>query len=184
MKKNFELTDCFATVRKPSRYIDHEIGARRKPWDSADLHWCLAFPDVYEIGISHTGLGILYDILNNRADTLADRVYSPWPDMEDALKNAREELFGLETRRQLSQFDIIGITIPYEMTYTNILNILKLSGLPLLSRDRDNSHPLIVGGGVGAFKVGQGYRKEPGSDRFCGAIGSRGAAIGLPQGST
>ncbi len=155
-----QIDSLLSKVRRPSRYIDGEVNSVHKDWDGAKVKWCLAFPDVYEVGMSHIGLGIIYDILNACDDTLADRVFTPWTDMESAMRAENVPLWGLESKRSLSEFDIIGITLPYELTYTNILTMLNLAGIPFYAKDRDASHPLIIGGGVGAFNP------EPVADLF------------------
>lgn len=147
-------------VRKPGRYIGGEFGAYNKPWDSARIRWCLAFPDIYEIGMSHLGLQILYHVLNGEEDILADRVFAPWFDMEALLVREGVLLYGLESGRPLKDFDIIGITIPYELTYTNIVSLLKLGGIPVFSHERGKGDPLVIGGGSGAFNP------EPVADFF------------------
>jgi len=138
-------------VSKPARYIGGEYGAVSKSWESVDIRWCLAFPEVYEIGMSHLGLSLIYNVLNNHEGILADRVYTPWFDMEQLLREEKVSLYGLDTGKSLTEFDIIGITIPYELTYTNILSILDLGGIPLLQKDRNEKDPIILGGGCGAF---------------------------------
>lgn len=143
--------EIISKVRRPSRYIGGEINAFRKDWASADVKWCLAFPDAYEVGMSHIGLGILYHILNSKDGILADMVFAPWLDMEAAMREGNIPLWGLESRRPLKEFDIIGIALPYELTYTNILTILNLAGIPFYANGRGEEHPLIIGGGVGAF---------------------------------
>ncbi len=138
-------------VRKPSRYIGHEFNAVEKDWQDAELTVALVFPDMYEIGMSHHGLQILYHILNSHKPFLADRAYAPDIDMEQELRDAGLPLFGLESRRPLGEFDVIGITLPFELCYTNILTVLDLGGIPLRAADRGSSHPLVLGGGSGSF---------------------------------
>ncbi|MEK6777216.1 MAG: TIGR03960 family B12-binding radical SAM protein [bacterium] len=138
-------------VSKPSRYIGSEINAIKKDHGLVDVRVALAFPDTYEIGMSHTGLKILYEILNNREDTAAERVFAPWKDMEEILRSQGMPLCSLESGLPLRDFDILGFTLQYEMSYTNILNMLDLAGIPLLSAERDDSFPLIIGGGPCAF---------------------------------
>lgn len=147
-------------VERPARYIGGEYGAYCKNWKGVELRWCLAFPEVYEIGMSHLGLQILYQILNRRENILADRVYAPWFDMEELLKRENAALWALESGHPLREFDIVGITIPYELTYTNILSILDLGGIPILASKRGKEDPLIIGGGCGAFNP------EPVADFF------------------
>lgn len=112
--------------------------------------FALAYPDVYEVGMSHLGLQILYHVLNSHDDFLAERVFSPWPDMEEQLRARGLPLTTLESRTPLREFDALGITLPYELTYTNILNLLDLGGIPMRARDRKQGDPLVIGGGVGA----------------------------------
>ncbi|MBI4714975.1 MAG: TIGR03960 family B12-binding radical SAM protein, partial [Nitrospirae bacterium] len=138
-------------VSKPSRYIGGEIHAVRKDPAAVRTRFALIFPDAYEIGMSHLGLKILYHILNGREDVYAERAYAPWLDMEEVLRKEKLPLFSLETQTPLGAFDILGITLPYEMCYTNLLNILDLAGLPLESAGRDASHPLVLGGGTTVF---------------------------------
>jgi len=147
-------------VAKPSRYCGNEYNAIKKEWSAAKLKIALAFPDLYEIGMSHHGLQILYHILNRRPDLLAERVYTPDRDMERLLRERGEPLFSLESGRPLAEFDLLGITLPYELCYTNILTILDLAGIPFQSRDRQESHPLVIGGGPCAF------HPEPVADFF------------------
>lgn len=147
-------------VAKPSRYCGNEYNAIRKEWSAARLRIALAFPDLYEIGMSHHGLQILYHILNRRADFLAERVYAPDRDLERLLRERHEPLFALESGRPLAEFDMLGITLPYELCYSNILTILDLAGIPLYSRDRQDSDPLVIGGGPCAF------HPEPVADFF------------------
>ncbi len=155
MRERTDLRQAYATilplVEQPSRYTGGELGTIIK--DSADihLHFALAFPEVYEIAQSHFGLQILYNLLNNRQGIQAERAYSPWPDMEEQLRQHHLPLVSLETYRPLHAFQIIGFSLQYELTYTNVLAMLDLGGIPLLSRDRHASHPLIIAGGPCAF---------------------------------
>jgi radical SAM family uncharacterized protein/radical SAM-linked protein len=132
-------------VEKPARYMGGEMGARKK--ENAELRFVLAFPDVYEVGMSHLGLQILYGALNGVDWVAAERAYAPWPDMEEMLRRDGAPLSTLENGLPLREADIIGFTLQYELSYTNILNMLELSGIPLLAKDRDGSFPLILGGG-------------------------------------
>jgi radical SAM family uncharacterized protein/radical SAM-linked protein len=137
------------SVEKPARYMGGEMGSIRK--ESADLRFALAFPDVYEVGMSHLGLRILYHILNEVEGIAAERVFAPWPDMEAELRAAAVPLTTLETATPLAECDIIGFTLQYELSYTNILNMLRLGDIPLLASDRDASYPLILAGGPCAY---------------------------------
>ncbi len=146
------VDDFLLEVERPARYTDNEYNSIHKDWDTTDIKVALAFPDIYEIGMSNLGLKILYYVINRRPDTLAERVYSPWVDMEKALTTRNLPLFSLESKRPLKEFDIIGVTLPYEMSYTNILNMLKLSHIPLKSADRmSEKYPLVIAGGPCAF---------------------------------
>lgn len=131
--------------RKPSRYINHEVNSIRK--SDAPVKFALAFPDVYEIGMSHLGLRILYHIINGMENALAERAYAPWPDMKEHLYRSGEPLGSLETGRPLREFDIIGFSLQYELSYPTVLWMLKLSGIPLLREERDGTYPVIIGGG-------------------------------------
>lgn len=155
-----EIHEILASVEKPFRYIGGETGQCRKDWGSVSARICLAFPDTYEMGMSNIGLSILYHIVNSRPGMLAERVFTPWPDMEEELKKRDMPLFSIESKRPVSEFDVLGITLPYELSYTNILTILSLSKIPFRSIDRDESYPLILGGGPGAFNP------EPVADFF------------------
>ncbi len=141
------LDDIFPLVRKPSRYIGNEFNIVNKEWDSCAIRVALVFPDLYEIGMSHQGLQILYHILNSKNDILTERAFVPDTDMEDLLRQERKPVFSLESGRPLGDFDIIGFTLPYELCYTNILTMLDLSEIPFRSSERNDTHPLIIGGG-------------------------------------
>lgn len=155
-----EYEKILPRVSKPFRYIGGEVGARRKDWGSVTSRICLAFPDVYELGTSNIGLSILYNIVNDQKDMLSDRVYVPWVDMERELINERISLLSLDQRRPIRDFDVLGITLPYELSFTNILTLLKLSGIPFRSKDRDERHPLVIAGGPCVFNP------EPVADFF------------------
>ena len=143
------MTDTNLLVKNPLQYLDREVNARRRDFDSAAVRAALAFPDLYELGMSHLGLKILYEILNGEEDFLAERVFAPARDREDQLRRSGTPLASLESARPLGDFDILGFTLPYELTYTNILNMLDLAGIPLGSSERDGRHPLVAGGGPG-----------------------------------
>ncbi|MEB2285828.1 MAG: hypothetical protein B6D46_10720 [Polyangiaceae bacterium UTPRO1] len=146
-----DYEDLLSLVEKPGRYLGNERGAVRKDPDRVGLRFALAFPEVYEIAQSHLGLQILYDILNRRADVYCERVYAPWLDMEAQLRRHELPLASLETRTALDRFQIVGFSLQYELTYTNVLTMLELGRIPLLARDRGASHPLIIAGGPCAF---------------------------------
>jgi radical SAM family uncharacterized protein len=134
-------------VAKPARYTGHEWNSVVKDWDKVDVKVALAYPDIYEVGMSNLGLMILYDILNREEGVLAERVYAPWIDMEEAMRRAGIPLYSLESRRALGDFDIIGFSLQYELNYTNVLNMLDLAGLSPLAAERGDADPLIIGGG-------------------------------------
>ena len=136
-------------VEKPARYMGGEMGSIRK--DVADLRIALAFPDVYEVGMSHLGLRILYHVLNAVDGVAAERVFAPWPDMEQQMRAVGERLATLETATPLADCDIIGFTLQYELSYTNILNMLHLAGVPQFASDRDETFPLVIAGGPCAY---------------------------------
>ncbi len=144
------LDEILLSVEKPSRYTGGELNAVRKD-GAGRTKFALAFPDVYEIGMSHLGLQILYRILNDLPDVLCERCYAPWPDMEEKLRRHGMPLCSLESRRPLSVFDIVGFSIQYELSYTNLLMMLDLGGIPLKTEGRDESHPLILAGGPSVF---------------------------------
>lgn len=112
-----------------------------------DIRFAMCFPDVYEIGMSHLGIQILYDMFNQRDDIYCERVYSPWTDLDQIMRERNIPLFALESQDPIKNFDFLGITIQYEMCYTNILQILDLSGIPLESADRTEDDPIVIGGG-------------------------------------
>ena len=134
-------------IQKPGRYVGGEFNQIKKNWDGGITKIALAFPDIYDIGLSNLGLTILYDIINKRADALAERVYAPWTDMEDSLRKMEIPLFSLESRKPLKEFDLVGFSIPYETLNTNVLNMLDLASIPLRSSDRVEGDPIIIAGG-------------------------------------
>ncbi len=138
-------------VSKPSRYLGREVNAVRKDPSAVRTTVALAFPDAYEIGMSHLGLQILYRTVNDRPDTAAERVFAPWIDMEARLRKRGWPLHSLESGRPLAAFDIVGFSLQYELSYTNLLNMLDLGGIPLHSDERGGRDPLVLAGGPGAF---------------------------------
>jgi radical SAM family uncharacterized protein len=155
-------------VLKPARYIGNELNSVRKDWDKVPLKIALAYPDTYEIGMSNLGIQILYHIINQQNDALAERVFAPWPDFENLLSTCLEHsretnnclLSTLESYKPLKDFDVIGFSLGHELTYTNIIAMLKLGGIPLRSSERGEKDPLILGGGPCAFNP------EPVADFF------------------
>ena len=134
-------------VDKPARYLGGEYGAARKDWEGVQARVCLAFPDVYDIGMSHLGFKILYKILNDDPRTLAERAYTPWVDMEKELRARKLPLVSLESARPLKDFDVVGFSLQFELTFTNVLTMLDLGGIPLRSADRSEDDPLVIAGG-------------------------------------
>jgi len=147
-------------VEKPARYIGNELNSIVKNPEDVDIRMAMCFPDVYEIGMSHLGIQILYDMFNKREDTWCERVYSPWPDLHKIMKEKNIPLFGLESQEPIKNLDFLGITIQYEMCYTNILQVLDLAQIPLLAKDRTENDPIVMGGGPCT------YNPEPIADFF------------------
>lgn len=154
------LTTILKDVEKPAQYLGNEVNAVHKDFATQIIRVALVFPDKYELGMSHMGLKILYDILNNIEGVVAERCFAPAPDCETLLRKHNVPLYSLESKTPLSEFDIIGITLPYELTYTNILNVIDLARIPVWQKDRGDNHPIILGGGTGS------YNPEPVADFF------------------
>lgn len=147
-----KITDeILGSVEKPSRYTGHEWNSVQKDPDSVDIRFAFCFPDTYEIGMSHLGMKILYHMLNDRDDIYCERVFAPWVDMEAKMREYDIPLYALETQDPIKDFDFIGFTLQYEMSYTNILNMLDLAGVPLLSEQRTKEHPFVCAGGPCAY---------------------------------
>ncbi len=163
-----KLDRILLKVQKPGRYVGGELNITVKDWDQAVTRVAFVFPDIYDIGVSNVGLKILYDQVNQRDDSLAERAYAPWLDMEALMREHGIPLYTLESKRPLACFDLIGFSLPYETLYTNALNVLDLSGIPLRSAERDDSHPIVIAGGhstmnpepmyafIDAFVIGEG----------------------------
>lgn len=160
MRKLALSDEILLTVEKPARYIGGEVNMQIKNPKEVDIRFCMCFPDVYEIGMSHLGIQILYDILNRREDTYCERVYSPWVDLDKLMRERGIPLFALESQEPIKNFDFLGITLQYEMCYTNILQILELSQIPLYAKDRTEEDPIVIGGGPCS------YNPEPIADFF------------------
>jgi radical SAM family uncharacterized protein len=139
--------EILLTIEKPARYIGNEVNSVRKDPSKVDVRFCMCFPDVYEIGMSHLGIQILYDMFNRREDIYCERVYSPWTDLDKVMREKKIPLFALESQDPIKDFDFLGITIQYEMCYTNILQVLELSQIPIWAKDRTEEHPIVIGGG-------------------------------------
>lgn len=151
MKIDKELQNILNRVEKPARYIGGEVNSVIKDTDSAAVRFGFAFPDTYEIGMSYMGMQILYNILNKNDEIYCERIFAPAPDMEKIMREQGRELFTLETLTPVKELDMLGFTLQYELSYTNILNILELGNIPLLREERDDSCPVIVAGGPCAF---------------------------------
>jgi radical SAM family uncharacterized protein len=155
-----QVKNLLEDVNKPARYIGDEFNIQIKDWDAANLKVALAFPDVYEIGMSHLGLRILYEFINNKSGMLAERVYAPWYDYQKLLEGQGVRLHTLENKRPLADFNVVGFSLQYELSYTNILTMLSLGGIPTYRNERTPDHPIIIGGGPCTFNP------EPVADFF------------------
>lgn len=152
--------EILMSIEKPARYIGGEVNMVRKNPEDVDIRFCMCFPDVYEVGMSHLGIQILYDMFNRRDDIYCERVYSPWPDLDKIMRDKHIPLFALESQDPIKDFDFLGITLQYEMCYTNCLQIIDLAGIPLLAKDRTEEDPIVIAGGPCA------YNPEPIADFF------------------
>lgn len=160
MQKLALSDEILMAVEKPARYIGNELNIIKKDLSEIDIRIAMCFPDVYEIGMSHLGIQILYEMFNQRSDTYCERVYSPWPDLHKIMKDRDIPLFALESQDKLKEFDFLGITLQYEMCYTNVLQILDLSQIPIWAKDRTDNDPIVMGGGPCT------YNPEPIADFF------------------
>ena len=160
MRKLALSDEILLSVEKPARYIGGEVNMQVKNPAEMAIRFCMCFPDVYEIGMSHLGIQILYDILNRREDTYCERVYSPWVDLDKLMRERNIPLFALESQDPIKNFDFLGITLQYEMCYTNILQVLELSQIPIYAKDRTEEDPIVIGGGPCS------YNPEPIADFF------------------
>ena len=163
-----KLDQILPTLQKPGRYVGGELNQIVKEWEAIATRVALIFPDIYDLGMSNLGLAILYDLINQRDDALAERAFAPWIDMESAMRSNGVPMYSLESKHPLADFDILGFSLPYETLFTNTLNILDLANIPLFSSDRSDSHPLVIAGGhatynpepmhafIDAFIVGEG----------------------------
>ena len=151
MRKLVLSDEILLSIQQPARYIGGEINSVCKDPSSVDVRFAMCFPDVYDIGMSHLGIQILYDMLNKMPDVYCERVYSPWTDLDAIMREKHIPLFAIESQDSVKDFDILGITLQYEMCYTNILQILDLSGIPLHGSDRTWDDPIVIGGGPCAY---------------------------------
>ena len=160
MRKLALSDEILLSIEKPARYIGNEVNSVMKDKEQVDVRVAFCFPDVYEIGMSHLGIQILYDMFNQRDDIWCERVYSPWTDLDKVMREKHIPLFALESQDPVKEFDFLCFTIQYEMCYTNILQVLDLSGIPLLASERTEEDPIVIGGGPCT------YNPEPLADFF------------------
>ena len=160
MRKLALNDEILLTIDKPARYIGGEVNSVMKDKAEVDVRFCMCFPDVYEIGMSHLGIQILYDMFNQMEGVWCERVYSPWTDLDPIMRKENIPLFALESQEPVKDFDFLGITLQYEMCYTNILQVLELSQIPLYAKERTEEHPIVIGGGPCS------YNPEPIADFF------------------
>ena len=147
MRKLALNDEILLSIQQPARYIGGEVNMVNKDPKKVDIRFAMCFPDVYEIGMSHLGIQILYDMFNRRDDVYCERVYSPWTDLDKLMREKNIPLFAVESQDPVKDFDFLGITLQYEMCYTNILQILDLSHIPLHAEDRTGEDPIVIGGG-------------------------------------
>lgn len=160
MRKLALPDEILLSIDKPERYIGNEVNMVRKNPDDVDIRFAMCFPDVYEIGMSHLGIQILYDMFNRRDDVYCERVYSPWLDLDKVMREKDIPLFAIESQDNIRDFDFLGITLQYEMCYANVLQVLDLSKIPLIASERSDSDPIVIGGGPCT------YNPEPLADFF------------------
>ena len=160
MRKLALSDEILLQIEKPARYIGNEVNSVMKDKAQVDVRFVMCFPDVYEIGMSHLGIQILYDMFNRRDDIWCERCYSPWTDLDAIMRKEQIPLFALESQDPIKDFDFMGVTIQYEMCYTNILQMLDLAQIPLFAKDRTKEHPFVIGGGPCT------YNPEPIADYF------------------
>jgi radical SAM family uncharacterized protein len=146
-----DLEPLLPSVRKPIQYVGGELNSTVKEWDACDVRWALMYPDAYEVGLPNQGVMILYEVLNEREGVLAERTYSVWPDMEELLRTHHVPQFTVDAHRPVGDFDLFGLSFSTELGYTNMLTALDLAGIPLESKDRDLTHPVVIAGGHAAF---------------------------------
>ena len=145
------LEPLLARVSKPIQYVGGELNARVKAWDDVEVHWALMYPDAYEVGLPNQGVQILYEVINERPDALAERTYAVWPDLEVLMRAHGIGQFTVDAHRPVAAFDLLGVSFATELGYTNLLTALDLAGIPFHAADRDDTHPLVIAGGHAAF---------------------------------
>src|SRR6476659_10429741 len=141
------LEPLLPLVRKPVQYVGGELNSVVKDWDSAEVRWCLMYPDAYEVGLPNQGVAILYEVLNERDWVLAERTYAVWADMEQVMREDGIPQFTVDSHRPVRAFDLLGISFSTELGYTNLLNALDLAGIPLHAADRSEDDPVVLAGG-------------------------------------
>src|SRR2546427_6867247 len=146
-----QLEPLLPLVRKPVQYVGGELNSVVKDWDSAAVRWALMYPDAYEVGLPNQGVQILYEVINEREDALAERTYSVWPDLEALMREHQIPQFTVDAHRPVAAFDLFGISFSTELGYTNLLTALDLAGIPLQAADRTDGHPIVIAGGHAAF---------------------------------
>jgi len=145
------LEPLLPLVSKPIQYVGGELNVRVKDWDDVAVHWALMYPDAYEVGLPNQGVQILYEVINERDDALAERTYSVWPDLEALMRQHAIPQFTVDAHRPVAAFDVLGVSFATELGYTNLLTALDLAGIPLHAADRDDTHPFVIAGGHAAF---------------------------------
>src|SRR5262245_28527877 len=145
------LEPLLPQVSKPNQYVGGELGAVVKDWDAAAVRWALMYPDAYEVGLPNQGVQILYEVLNEQSDVLAERTYAVWPDLEKLMREHGVPQFTVDTHRPVRAFDLFGISFSTELGYTNMLTALSLAGIPLESTGRTDADPVVIAGGHSAF---------------------------------
>src|SRR4029450_10789232 len=145
------LEPLLAHIQKPIQYVGGELNAQVKPWDGAAVHWALMYPDAYEVGLPNQGVMILYEVINERPDALAERTYAVWPDLEALMRSAEVPQFTVDAHRRVRDFDVLGVSVATELGYTNLLTALDLAGIPFHAVDRTDQDPLVIAGGHAAF---------------------------------
>ena len=163
-----DIKSFISKVRLPGRYTGGESGSVIKDKDKIDLRWALCFPDTYEIGMSNLGVKILSGVLNEMDNVWCERVFAPWIDMEEEMRKRRIPLFALESGDDVGEFDFVAFSLSYELSYSNVLNMLSLSNIPLLSSDRDDSHPIVIAGG--SFSSSEPARVSEGEKQLLQAL--------------
>ena len=155
------LEPLLARVAKPIQYVGGEHNSVLKAWSDVDVRWCLMYPDAYEVGQPNQGVAILYEILNELDWAVAERTYAVWPDLAALLREHHVPQFTLDSHRPVAAFDLLGVSFSTELGYTNLLQALDLSGIPLHAADRDESHPVVIAGGHAAFnQIGRASCRE------------------------